>query len=584
MPRWIDLQKLGFIWLGWFIFTVLSVCLGLFFLYTLPDTSKWLGVFFIAGGMMTGVIRIRRLFWQLVTWLPTRARKGQGVGFWRELINGPRIVVIGGGTGLGTILRGLKKLTADLTAVVTVADDGGSSGRLRQEFGILPPGDIRNCLIAMADLEPLMEQLMQYRFNGDNWLSGHNFGNLFLAAMTGITGDFERAIEASSQVLAVRGRVFPATLENVNIYAELDDGSVVNGESTIGHSHRPIRRVFLDPPDAVALPKAVKAIHQADIVLLGPGSLYTSVIPPLLVKDITEALRRTRAPKVYVCNVMTEPGETTGYTASRHLQAIIEHTGGNLINYVIINDQEVPEKAREIYAREGAAPVVVDKEEVSRLGSVAITAPLLQANSLVRHDASRLARLLTGLLRATAKRDFSIPPFQKARFRRAFTRWRRLITGVVALNLRAGETEVSPGSGSSRSRPVSLPFASHKIEGRSQAGCEVYLSPPGGKDLPEGIPALAGVRPEETVYIAIYLGKRPTGGYKITPVSVSLEKSRLSVKYKEEHPATASLVTQAFSYPALLITVEKRFLPAGKLLVVFQEEGKKRKEEKKIRL
>ena len=267
MPRWIDLQKLGFIWLGWFIFTVLSVCLGLFFLYTLPDTSKWLGVFFIAGGMMTGVIRIRRLFWQLVTWLPTRARKGQGVGFWRELINGPRIVVIGGGTGLGTILRGLKKLTADLTAVVTVADDGGSSGRLRQEFGILPPGDIRNCLIAMADLEPLMEQLMQYRCNGENWLSGHNFGNLFLAAMTGITGDFERAIEASSQVLAVRGRVFPATLENVNIYAELDDGSVVNGESTIGHSHRPIRRVFLDPPDAVALPKAVKAIHQADIVL-----------------------------------------------------------------------------------------------------------------------------------------------------------------------------------------------------------------------------------------------------------------------------------------------------------------------------
>src|SRR5690554_593821 len=241
MPRWIDLQKLGFIWLGWFIFTVLSVCLGLFFLYTLPDTSKWLGVFFIAGGMMTGVIRIRRLFWQLVTWLPTRARKGQGVGFWRELINGPRIVVIGGGTGLGTILRGLKKLTADLTAVVTVADDGGSSGRLRQEFGILPPGDIRNCLIAMADLEPLMEQLMQYRFNGGTWLSGHNFGNLFLTAMTEITGDFDRAIEASSQVLAVRGRVFPATLENVNIYAELDDGSIVNGESTIGHSYRPNR-------------------------------------------------------------------------------------------------------------------------------------------------------------------------------------------------------------------------------------------------------------------------------------------------------------------------------------------------------
>ena len=584
MPRWVDLQKLRFIWIGWFVFTVMAVCSGLFFLYTLPGPGKWLGVFFIASGLLAGVLQIRRLFWQLVTWIPSRARRDQSISFWRELLNGPRIVVIGGGTGLGTILRGLKKLTTDLTAIVTVADDGGSSGRLRQEFGILPPGDIRNCLIAMADLEPLMEQLMQYRFNGDNWLAGHNFGNLFLTAMTGITGDFERAIEASSQVLAVRGRVFPATLENVNIYAELEDGSVVNGESTIGHSHRPIRRVFLDPPDAAALPQAVKAIHQADIVLLGPGSLYTSVIPPLLVKDITEALRRTKAPKVYVCNVMTEPGETTGYTASRHLQAIIEHTGDNFINYVIINDQEVPEKARELYAREGAAPVAVDKEEVSRLGSVAITAPLLQANSLVRHDADRLARLLSDLLRATAKRDFSIPRFRRARFRRAFARWQRLVPGLIALQLRAGETPVSPGTDGIRNQPVLLPFTSYKIEGRPQAGCEVYFSPRGKKGLPEGIPAQAGVRPEETVYLAIYLGKRPTGGYKITPVSVSLERSRLSVKYREERPATACLVSQAFSYPALLITVEKRLLPAGKLYIVFEKEGEGRREEKEIRI
>jgi uncharacterized cofD-like protein len=582
MPRWIDLQKLRFIWIGWFIFTVLAVASGLFLLYIHPGPGKWVGVLCIAGGLLAGVFQIRRLFWQLVTWIPSRARRGESMRFWREIINGPRIVVIGGGTGLGTILRGLKKLTTDLTAIVTVADDGGSSGRLRQEFGILPPGDIRNCLIAMADLEPLMEQLMQYRFNGDNWLAGHNFGNLFLTAMTGITGDFERAIEASSQVLAVRGRVYPATLANVNIYAELEDGSVVNGESTIGHSHRPIRRVFLDPPDAAALPQAVKAIHQADIVLLGPGSLYTSVIPPLLVKDITEALRRTKAPKVYICNVMTEPGETTGYTASRHLQAVIEHTGGNFVNYAIINDQEVPAKARELYAREGAAPVVVDKEEVSRLGSVPITAPLLQANSLVRHDADRLARLLSDLLRVTARRDFSIPRSRTARFRRAFARWQRLVPGLVALQLRAGENPVAPGAGGSRNQPVSLPFASHKIEGRPQAGCEVYLSP--GKSLPEVIPALAGLRPEETVYLAIYLGKRPTGGYKITPVSVSLERSRLSVKYREERPATACLVSQAFSYPALLITVEKRLLPAGELHIVFEEEGEGRREEKEIRL
>ena len=191
MPRWIDLQKLRFIWIGWFIFTVLAVASGLFLLYIHPGPGKWVGVLCIAGGLLAGVFQIRRLFWQLVTWIPSRARRGESMRFWREIINGPRIVVIGGGTGLGTILRGLKKLTTDLTAIVTVADDGGSSGRLRQEFGILPPGDIRNCLIAMADLEPLMEQLMQYRFNGDNWLAGHNFGNLFLTAMTGITGDFE---------------------------------------------------------------------------------------------------------------------------------------------------------------------------------------------------------------------------------------------------------------------------------------------------------------------------------------------------------------------------------------------------------
>lgn len=582
MPRWIDLQKLGLLWLGWFLFTVFMVCLGLFLLYTLPGAGKWLGVFSLACGILAGAFRIRRLFWQLVTWIPSRARNGRGMGFWRELVNGPRIVVIGGGTGLGTILRGLKRLTADLTAIVTVADDGGSSGRLRKEFGILPPGDIRNCLIAMADLEPLMEQLMQYRFNGGTWLSGHNFGNLFLTAMTEITGDFDRAIEASSQVLAVRGRVFPATLENVNIYAELDDGSIVNGESTIGHSYRPIRRVFLDPPDAGALPKAVKAIHRADIVLLGPGSLYTSLIPPLLVKEITQALRETKAPKVYVCNVMTEPGETTGYPASRHLQAIIEHTGGNLINYVIINNQEVPEKARELYAREGAAPVAVDKEEVSRLGSVPIEAPLLQANGLVRHDTDRLARLLTGLLRATAKRNFTIPPFREARFRRAFERWRRLIAGLVVLTLRAGEAQVSQDSGRSREKPVALPFTSYKIEGRSQAGCEVYVCP--REKLPKDIPALSGVTPEETVYIVIFMGKRPTGGYKIKPVSVSLERSQLYVRYKEEHPAASSLVSQAFSYPALLLTVKKRFLPPGTLPVVFKEEGTDRMVEKKIRL
>lgn len=438
MSRRNNWHKLIWLWIGWFLFTVLMVCTGLFFLLTTVGIQKWWGIFFLIGGTAAGVISVYRLFWKLVTWIPSR--NDHNVVSLRELFNGPRIVAIGGGTGLGTILRGLKKITANLTAIVTVADDGGSSGRLREEFGILPPGDIRNCLIAMADPEPLMEQLMQYRFNGGTWLSGHNFGNLFLTAMTEITGDFERAIEATSQVLAVRGRVFPATLENVNIHAELDDGSVVNGESTIGNSKRPIRRVFLDPPEAGAVSEAVNAVHQADVVLLGPGSLYTSVIPPLLVKEITKALRETKAPKVYVCNVMTEPGETTNYSASRHLQAIIEHTGENLVDYVVANNQEVPEKSRILYEQEGAAPVLVDREEISRLGSVLIEAPLLHTNNLVRHNADRLTRLLVGLLRTTIQRNFTLPGIRQRLYRR------RLPAGMVSLFTK-GEGKISSGAG-----------------------------------------------------------------------------------------------------------------------------------------
>src|SRR5690554_181317 len=438
MSRRNNWHKLIWLWIGWFLFTVLMVCTGLFFLLTTVGIQKWWGIFFLIGGTAAGVISVYRLFWKLVTWIPSR--NDHNVVSLRELFNGPRIVAIGGGTGLGTILRGLKKITANLTAIVTVADDGGSSGRLREEFGILPPGDIRNCLIAMADPEPLMEQLMQYRFNGGTWLSGHNFGNLFLTAMTEITGDFERAIEATSQVLAVRGRVFPATLENVNIHAELDDGSVVNGESTIGNSKRPIRRVFLDPPEAGAVSEAVNAVHQADVVLLGPGSLYTSVIPPLLVKEITKALRETKAPKVYVCNVMTEPSETTNYSASRHLQAIIEHTGENLVDYVVANNQEVPEKSRILYGQDGAAPVLVDREEISRLGSVLIEAPLLHTNKLVRHNSDRLTRLLVGLLRTTIQRNFTLPSIRQRLYRR------RLPAGMVSLFTK-GEGKISSGAG-----------------------------------------------------------------------------------------------------------------------------------------
>src|SRR5690554_3902621 len=314
MPR-NGLKKMNRKWLFWFCLTVLFVSVGLLIVFT-GEKFRWYGLFPIILGILGGGIYIQRLFWQLLTWTPAGLDENTN----RTVVtNGPRIVTIGGGTGLGTILRGLKKTTDNLTAIVTVADDGGSSGRLRAEFGILPPGDIRNCLIAMADLEPLMEKLMQYRFNGGTGLSGHSFGNLFITAMTGITGDFEKAIEASSQVLAVRGRVYPATLANVQLHAELSDGRKVTGESTIGKSDCSIRRVYMEPSTAEALPEAIKAIEEADVVILGPGSLYTSVIPPLLVRGIREALQNTKAPKVYICNVMTQPGETTGFTASDHL-------------------------------------------------------------------------------------------------------------------------------------------------------------------------------------------------------------------------------------------------------------------------
>nr|NLA06507.1 uridine diphosphate-N-acetylglucosamine-binding protein YvcK [Bacillota bacterium] len=243
-----------------------------------------------------------------------------------ELGRGPKIVVVGGGTGLSTLLRGLKEFTGNLTAIVTVADDGGSSGRLRREMGVLPPGDIRDCLVALADSEPLMARLFEYRFpEGDpTGLGGHAFGNLFIATMSAITGDFDEAVKESSRVLAVRGRVLPSTLENVALVAQCQGGQVVCGESTIGRCSTRIEKVFLKPANPRALPEALESIAEADAIVLGPGSLFTSVIPNLLVEGIADAIRESRAPRIYVCNVMTQPGETDCFTAADHVEAIID--------------------------------------------------------------------------------------------------------------------------------------------------------------------------------------------------------------------------------------------------------------------
>lgn len=317
----------------------------------------------------------------------------------RYLANkGPQIVVLGGGTGLSTMLRVLKKYPTRLTAIVTVADDGGSSGRIREELGILPPGDIRNTLAALADTEPLMEQLFQYRFHWGQGLEGHSFGNLFIAAMTDITGDFELAIKESSRVLAVRGQVLPSTLQEVRLQAVYSDGTTVTGESLIPQAGKKIEQVEILPKDCTPVPEAVQAIQNADLIILGPGSLYTSVLPNLLVSEITEAIKNSKAPKVYVCNVMTQPGETDGYSAADHVQAIVDHVGKEVIDYVIVNSAAVPQPLQEKYAAEGAYPVEADTERIKQMGFKPVARPLISLTDLVRHDPDDLAKCILDIV------------------------------------------------------------------------------------------------------------------------------------------------------------------------------------------
>lgn len=300
-----------------------------------------------------------------------------------------KIVAIGGGTGLASVLRGLKSLPCDITAIVTVADDGGSSGRLRKDIGMLPPGDIRNCLLALAEAEPDMANLFNHRFTKGG-LSGHNFGNLFLAAMTEMTGDFQLAIQAMSRILAVRGKVIPATLSDVTLRAEMEDGSAVVGEYAIPQARKRIKRLSLLPPDPPALDEAAQEIAEADVVIIGPGSLYTSVIPNLLVPGIRSAILEARAAKLYVCNIMTQPGETDGYTVSDHVRAIEDHAG-RLFSDVLVNISEAPPETAAKYANEGRYQVRVDAETLSRSGYTLVTGDYLSKGDLARHDSSKLA-------------------------------------------------------------------------------------------------------------------------------------------------------------------------------------------------
>lgn len=316
----------------------------------------------------------------------------------RKLNKGPTITVIGGGTGLSVLLRGIKSVTSNITAIVTVADDGGSSGRLREDLGMIPPGDLRNCLVALADTEPLMEKLFQHRFGGDGSLAGHSFGNLFIAAMTEVLGDVEQALKESSKVLAVRGKVLPASVQTVRLKAELEDGSIVEGESQIPLAGKRIKRVFINPEDAEPVEGALEALREADAVLLGPGSLYTSVLPNLLVHGIAEALRKTPAVKIYICNVMTQPGETDGYSAADHVRALLDHVGPGVIDYVVVNSQEVAPALQEVYASQGAFPVAVDAEAIEAMGIKVLKANIISETNLVRHDPLKLSRAIISMV------------------------------------------------------------------------------------------------------------------------------------------------------------------------------------------
>ena len=316
----------------------------------------------------------------------------------RRLGKGPNVTVVGGGHGLSVLLRGIKAATSNVTAVVTVADDGGSSGRLREEFGIIPPGDLRNCLVALADTEPLMEKLFQYRFKGKTELAGHSFGNLFIAAMNEVTGDMEQALRESSKVLAVKGQVLPASKDHVRLDAVMEDGTVVQGESHIPEVHKQIHRVRLFPEEVQPVQSALDALANADAIILGPGSLYTSIMPNLLVDKVAETIRKSKAIKIYICNVMTQPGETDGYTASMHAKAIIDHGGKGIIDYMLVNDAPISADMQDFYAAKGAYPVEVDEEAINALGVGFVKADIINENEVIRHDPDKLSQAVMNMV------------------------------------------------------------------------------------------------------------------------------------------------------------------------------------------
>ncbi len=389
IKRWVALS----IW-GLFIILIGANRLGVekfLFLKILEFTVIILGIGFVFVGAIELILSILALFF------PTKDKTMDIVVKRRLLERGPKVVAIGGGTGLSVLLQGLKEYTSNITAIVTVTDDGGSSGRLRKQFDILPPGDIRNCLVALADTELLMRNLFQFRFKEDSEFAGHNFGNLFITVMTQLTGDFEKAIKESSKVLAIRGQVIPSTLDKVSLGAEYKDGSSIIGEANIPKRKVAIRRVFLKPHQENPLlptPEVIKAIKETKAIILGPGSLYTSIIPNLLINHITEAIANSSVKKFYICNVMTQPGETDGYSVSDHIRALINHSNPRVLDFCVVNNAPISDELLLKYQQEDSYPVIVDRDKIKEMGYRTIEQDLISIDGYIRHDPKKLAKAL----------------------------------------------------------------------------------------------------------------------------------------------------------------------------------------------
>jgi len=393
IKRWVGLSAFGVVFL---ILGTANLRSEEFWLFQILDAL------IVISGIIILILGIKRLMRSFIAVFVPSSRGTELIDILyqkRQLSRGARIVTVGGGTGLSVLLSGLKNYTSNISAVVTVADNGGSSGRLRQQFDVLPPGDIRNCLVALADAPTLMRDLFQFRFDANSEFSGHSFGNLFLTVMTRLTGDFEKAIKETSKVLALRGQVIPSTLEDVTLVAHYSDGSMVIGEEQIPQARKPINRVSLTPQAPLATPDALKAIKEAQIIVLGPGSLYTSIIPNLLIKEITQEIAESQAIKVYVCNVMTQPGETDGYSVSDHVKTLLKHSHERILDYCVVNNGEVPAEILKRYSQDNSFLVINDRKKIENLGVRVIEEDFsMIQDGVVRHDPEKLAKIILSFI------------------------------------------------------------------------------------------------------------------------------------------------------------------------------------------